>query len=654
MTVELGQISLLAALLAALTLGLLPMIGSYTGNRRLMAVSTTGALIQFLLVMISFGILTSAFITQDFSVEYVARNSNSLLPMSYRYSAVWSAHEGSLLLWELILAVWVAAVALFSKRLPEVFRARVLAVLGWISVGFLLFIILTSNPFGRLIPAAAEGLDLNPLLQDFGLIIHPPMLYMGYVGFSVAFAFAVAALLGGEVSRDWVRWSRPWTLVAWAFLTVGIALGSWWAYYELGWGGWWFWDPVENASFMPWLVGTALIHSQAVTEKRGAFGNWTLLLALSAFSLSLLGTFLVRSGVLTSVHAFASDPTRGIFILVYLGVVVGGSLTLYAARAPKMIQGGGFAGVSRETFLLVNNLVFTVMAAMVLTGTLYPLLIDALGAGKISVGPPYFGLLFSWLLVPMVLAMPIGIFSRWQEDSGRRLFGKLRLPLVISIVVGAGAFVIAPGMGLISALGVTGGIWVILGSLFYVGQMLNKKNSLKIPGSVLAMTLAHVGLGVFLIGLSITSSLTSEKHLRMEAGDRYSMGGYTFEFKGTSTVKGPNYTADEGEFIIFKNQREVTRLYPQKRQYAQSGNTMTEAAIDPGFTRDLYVSLGEPLDDSGRAWAVRVYHKPFIRWIWLGALFMMAGGLLAASNKRYRRKIRAEQAVEKVTKEATA
>jgi cytochrome c-type biogenesis protein CcmF len=654
MTVELGQISLLAALLAALTLGLLPMIGSYTGNRRLMAVSTTGALIQFLLVMISFGILTSAFVTQDFSVEYVARNSNSLLPMSYRYSAVWSAHEGSLLLWELILAVWVAAVALFSKRLPEVFRARVLSILGWVSVGFLLFIILTSNPFGRLIPAAAEGLDLNPLLQDFGLIIHPPMLYMGYVGFSVAFAFAVAALLGGEVSRDWVRWSRPWTLVAWAFLTVGIALGSWWAYYELGWGGWWFWDPVENASFMPWLVGTALIHSQAVTEKRGAFGNWTLLLALSAFSLSLLGTFLVRSGVLTSVHAFASDPTRGIFILVYLGVVVGGSLTLYAARAPKMIQGGGFAGVSRETFLLVNNLVFTVMAAMVLTGTLYPLLIDALGAGKISVGPPYFGLLFSWLLVPMVLAMPIGIFSRWQEDSGRRLFGKLRLPLVISIVVGAGAFVIAPGMGLISALGVTGGIWVILGSLFYVGQMLNKKNSLKIPGSVLAMTLAHVGLGVFLIGLSITSSLTSEKHLRMEAGDRYSMGGYTFEFKGTSTVKGPNYTADEGEFIIFKNQREVTRLYPQKRQYAQSGNTMTEAAIDPGFTRDLYVSLGEPLDDSGRAWAVRVYHKPFIRWIWLGALFMMAGGLLAASNKRYRRKIRAEQAAEKVTKEATA
>ncbi len=358
MTVELGQISLLAALLTAFVLGLVPMIGTYTGNRRFMAVSTTAALIQCLLLIISFGILTSAFVIQDFSVEYVARNSNSLLPMHYRFSAVWSAHEGSLLLWELILAVWIAAVALFSKRLPEVFRARVLAVLGWISVGFLLFILLTSNPFGRLIPSAVEGLDLNPLLQDFGLIIHPPLLYMGYVGFSVAFAFAVAALLGGEVNRDWVRWSRPWTLVAWAFLTIGIALGSWWAYYELGWGGYWFWDPVENASFMPWLVGTALIHSQAVTEKRGAFGNWTLLLALSAFSLSLLGTFLVRSGVLTSVHAFASDPTRGIFILAYLAVVVGSSLTLYAIRAPKMIQGGGFAGTSRETFLLVNNLVF--------------------------------------------------------------------------------------------------------------------------------------------------------------------------------------------------------------------------------------------------------------------------------------------------------
>jgi cytochrome c-type biogenesis protein CcmF len=654
MTVELGQISLLAALLTAFVLGLVPMIGTYTGNRRFMAVSTTAALIQCLLLIISFGILTSAFVIQDFSVEYVARNSNSLLPMHYRFSAVWSAHEGSLLLWELILAVWIAAVALFSKRLPEVFRARVLAVLGWISVGFLLFILLTSNPFGRLIPSAVEGLDLNPLLQDFGLIIHPPLLYMGYVGFSVAFAFAVAALLGGEVNRDWVRWSRPWTLVAWAFLTIGIALGSWWAYYELGWGGYWFWDPVENASFMPWLVGTALIHSQAVTEKRGAFGNWTLLLALSAFSLSLLGTFLVRSGVLTSVHAFASDPTRGIFILAYLGVVVGSSLTLYAIRAPKMIQGGGFAGTSRETFLLINNLVFAVMAAMVLTGTLYPLLIDAMGAGKISVGPPYFGLLFSWLLVPMVLALPIGIYTRWQKDTGSRLAGLLRWPMAMALVFGAGVWIMEPEIGFVSAAGVTGGAWVIFGSIFYVGHLLSRKNSLKIPGSVLAMTLAHVGLGVFLIGLSLVSTLSTEKHLRMEAGDKYQMVDYTFEFLGTKIVQGPNYTADEGEFVVYKGDKEVTRLYPQKREYAQRGNTMTEAAIDPGFTRDLYVSLGEPLDQNGRAWAVRVYHKPFIRWIWLGAIFMMSGGILAAANKRYRRKMPAKQPVKARAKEVTA
>ena len=654
MTVELGQIALLAALLTAFSLGVFPMIGSYTGNRRLMAVSTSASLILCLLLMIAFGILTSAFVNQDFSVEYVARNSNSLLPMMYRYSAVWSAHEGSLLLWELILCLWIAAVALFSKRLPEVFRARVLAVLGWVSAGFLLFILFTSNPFGRLIPSAAEGLDLNPLLQDFGLIVHPPLLYMGYVGFSVAFAFAVAALLGGEISRDWVRWSRPWTLVAWSFLTIGIALGSWWAYYELGWGGWWFWDPVENASFMPWLVGTALLHSQAVTEKRGAFGNWTLLLAISAFSLSLLGTFLVRSGVLTSVHAFASDPTRGIFILVYLALVVGGSLALYAARAPKMIQGGGFAGLSRETLLLINNLVFTVMAAMVLTGTLYPLLIDALGAGKISVGPPYFGFLFSWLLVPMVIALPIGIYSRWQQDSASRLAGKLIWPLLISLVVGAGVWIMVPGIGLVAAAGVAGGVWVTAGSLFYVGQHLSRKKHFKIPASIFAMTLAHVGLGVFLIGVSLTSSISSEQHLRMEAGDQYEMSGYTFKFSGTRIVQGPNYTADEGEFIVTKDNREITRLYPQKREYAQRGNTMTEAAIDPGFTRDLYVSLGEPLDDRGQAWAVRVYYKPFIRWIWLGSILMMLGGLLAAANKRYRRKIRANETETTGTKEVTA
>jgi len=650
MTVELGQISLLAALLTSFCLGVFPMIGAHTGNRRLMSVASGAALIQFLLVLTSFGILTSAFVNQDFSVEYVARNSNSLLPMSYRYSAVWSAHEGSLLLWELILTLWIAAVMLFSKSLPVEFRARVLGVMGWISAGFLMFILFTSNPFGRIIPAAAEGLDLNPLLQDFGLIIHPPMLYMGYVGFSISFAFAVAALLGGKVNRDWVRWSRPWTHVAWAFLTVGISLGSWWAYYELGWGGWWFWDPVENASFMPWLVGTALIHSQAVTEKRGAFGNWTLLLALSAFSLSLLGTFLVRSGVLTSVHAFASDPTRGIFILGYLAVVVGGSLALFALRAPKMIEGGGFAGVSRETMLLINNLVFTVMAAMVLTGTLYPLLIDALDAGKISVGPPYFGLLFSWLLVPIVITLPIGIFSNWRQDTPKRLLGKLRWPMLISIVVGALTLLINPEVGMISAAGVAGGVWVIGGSLFYVGTVIGKTKRFRLPTSITAMTLAHIGLGVFLIGVSLTSATSTEKHLRMTGGDKFETAGYTFEFLGTQSVKGPNYMADEGEFIVTRDGREITRLYPQKREYAQRGNTMTEAAIDPGFTRDLYVSLGEPLDDQGRAWAVRIYFKPFIRWIWLGSLFMLAGGLIAAGDKRYRHKKSTEEA--KLTAEA--
>ena len=638
MTAELGQILLLAALLSALALGIFPLIGATTGNRRLMSVANSAAVLQCLLVAAAFIILTHAFVIQDFSVAYVAHNSNSLLPMGYRYSAVWSAHEGSLLLWQLILSVWIAAVALFSKTLPADFRARVLGVLGLVSVGFLLFILLTSNPFGRLIPAAVEGFDLNPMLQDFGLIVHPPMLYMGYVGLSIPFAFAVAALLSGKVDSEFVRWSRPWTHVAWAFLTMGIALGSWWAYYELGWGGWWFWDPVENASFMPWLVATALIHSQAVTEKRGAFGNWTLLLALSGFSLSLLGTFLVRSGVLTSVHAFASDPTRGVFILAYLGVVVGGSLTLFALKAPKMIQGGGFKGASRETMLLGNNLILTVMAAMVLLGTLYPLLIEALDAGKISVGPPYFGLLFSWLLVPLVVTLPIGIFSRWKQDRLGRIIRKLRWPFIMAVLFGVLTLLLERKVSVVSAIGVAGGAWVISGSLFYLGEIIGRNKHLKLPANIVAMTLAHVGLGVFLIGVSLVSSISSEQHLRMVAGDQYELAGYVFEFRGTSVVRGPNYIADEGEFVITKDGKEITRLFPQKRAYAQGGVTMTEAAIDPGFTRDLYVSLGEPLDDQGKAWAIAVYHKPFIRWVWLGAIFMTAGGLLAAGDRRYRRK----------------
>jgi cytochrome c-type biogenesis protein CcmF len=632
---EIGQVLLIGGLIVSVVLGVFPLIGAANGNQQLMRVAGNAALAQFLLIGGALLMLTWAFIVQDFSVEYVARNSNSSLPMEYRISAVWGSHEGSLLLWEWILCLWTFAVAVFSKRLPDVFRARTLAVLGWISCGFLLFVILTSNPFTRLLPAAADGLDLNPLLQDPGLIIHPPMLYMGYVGFSVAFAFAVAALLGKQVDRDWVRWSRPWTNVAWAFLTLGIALGSWWAYYELGWGGWWFWDPVENASFMPWLVGTALLHSQAVTEKRGTFRNWTLLLAISAFSLCLLGTFLVRSGVLTSVHAFASDPTRGVFILAYLAVVVGGSLLLFAIRAPGMVQGSNFSGVSRETLLLINNLMLTVIAAMVLTGTLYPLLLDALDAGKISVGPPYFGLMFALLLIPIALALPVGFYSRWQNDSLRRISRDLLGPAVIAVLTGILVAVTLPTAGGWGIAGSAAAGWVIASTLQYYVRRLRAESK---PGrSETGMVLAHLGVGLFLIGASLTNPVSEEKHLRMEAGDSFELAGYTFEFQGTRIVDGPNYRADRGEFVIYRSGEEIKRMYPEKRQY-RSGQTMTEAALDPGLTRDLYVSLGEPLDAMGKAWAVRLYHKPFVRFIWLGALLMTFGGFLAASDRRYRRK----------------
>ena len=638
MIAEWGQLALLGALLISMIQGVLPLIGASSGNRQLMKVGSTAASAQFLMIATAFALLTWAFVTQDFSVEYVARNSNSQLPMQYRYSAVWGAHEGSLLLWELVLCLWTFAVALFSARLPDDFRARVLGVLGWVSFGFLLFIIFTSNPFGRLLPAASEGMDLNPLLQDPGLIIHPPMLYMGYVGFSVSFAFAVAALLGKHVNRDWVRWSRPWTHVAWAFLTLGIALGSWWAYYELGWGGWWFWDPVENASFMPWLVGTALIHSQAVTEKRGVFRNWTLILSISAFSLSLMGTFLVRSGVLTSVHAFASDPTRGVFILLYLFIIVGGSLLLFAIRAPGMVQDGKFAGLSRETLLLINNLLFVVIAAMVFTGTLYPLLLDALDAGKISVGPPYFGTLFSLLLVPLVILLPIGFNARWQKDHIGRLLRELRVPASVTLIAAVATAFMLPGAGGWGVAAVAGGFWIMAASIRYFLQRKNSSQGRWPSRSVSGMTLAHFGVGLFLIGAMLTNTISSEKHLRMEAGDSFELAGYTFVFEGTRELQGPNFVADEGEFVVYRSGNRVTSLYPQKRRYMNSGQVLTEAAIDPGLTRDLYVSLGEALDEQGRAWAIRIYHKPFIRFIWLGALLMMTGGFLAASDRRFRKK----------------
>ena len=633
---ELGQFTLLLALLVALLLGTVPLVGAGIGRTRWMALAPAAAASLFGLLALAFLILIHAFVVQDFSVAYVAENSNLQLPMRYRVSAVWGAHEGSLLLWSLILSVWTVLVALFSGHLPLAFRARVLSVLGLIAFGFLLFIVATSNPFLRELPGRADGVDLNPLLQDFGLIVHPPMLYTGYVGFAVAFAFAVAALIEGRVSASWVRWSRPWTLVAWAMLTLGIALGSWWAYYELGWGGWWFWDPVENASFMPWLVGTALIHSQAVTEKRGQLLRWTLLLAILAFSLSLLGTFLVRSGVLTSVHAFASDPARGIFVLSFLGIVTGGALALYAWRAPRFAVDQGFAPVSRESLLLVNNLLLVSAMAMVLLGTLYPLIADAMGWGKVSVGPPYFGLLFAVLTAPLFVLVPFGPFTRWQSDRIGRLASLLRLALAAALVIAAAAWLWLGGLPWRALAGALLGAWVLAGVWVYVKRFRADpaRRARGLGREAIGMLLAHAGLGVFVVGVMLTEATSVEKDLRMAPGDQVSIHGLDFTLVELLPRQGPNYSAQAAVVEVRRAGRLLSTLHPQKRSYLR-GQVMTEAAIDPGFTRDLYVALGEPLEAG--AWAFRVYLKPFIRWIWLGALLMMAGGLVAATDRRHGR-----------------
>jgi len=633
---ELGQFSLILALLVALVLGVLPMIGAQRGRERWIALARPAAYVQCGLVALSFALLAHAFLVQDFSVAYVAEHSNSVLPVRYRFSAVWGAHEGSLLLWALILSVWTALVARFSRSLPDTFVARVLSVLGLVSVGFLSLTLVTSNPFLRHLPGLADGNDLNPLLQDFGMIVHPPMLYMGFVGFAVAFAFAVAALIEGRVDTRWVRWSRPWTLVAWSFLTLGIALGSWWAYYELGWGGWWFWDPVENASFMPWLIGTALIHSQAVTEKRGQLLRWTLLLAIIAFSLSLLGTFLVRSGVLTSVHAFASDPTRGAFILAFLGCVTGGALALYTWRAPRFSVDTGFEPVSRESLLLLNNVFLVAACAMVLLGTLYPLVAEAMGWGKVSVGPPYFGLLFPILTAPLFLLVPFGPLARWRQDQAMRIAAPFKIAFIAALVVAAAAFALARGLPLRAVLGIVLGVWVIAGTLTYVRRFRAdpQRRARGLSRESIGMLIAHAGLGVFVIGVMLVESTSIEKDLRMARGESVEVRGLRFTFENIEPLDGPNYRADHGVFVVRSGERIVATLHPQKRAY-RNRQVMTEAAIDPGFTRDLYVALGEPLD-GGKAWAVRIYHKPFIRWIWLGALFMMAGGLFAAADKRLR------------------
>jgi len=639
---EIGQLALALALCLALAQSSLGLAGATRGNGVWMGATRPAARGQFAFVAIAFGCLTYAFVANDFTVAYVASNSNSALPLAYRVSGVWGGHEGSILLWILMLAVWTVGVTLFSGHLPEEMVARVLGVMGLVSTGFLLFILFTSNPFVRVFPAPADGRDLNPLLQDPGMVLHPPMLYMGYVGFSIAFSFAVAALMSGRLDAAWARWSRPWTTAAWAFLTVGIALGSGWAYYELGWGGWWFWDPVENASFMPWLVGTALIHSLAVTEKRGAFRSWTVLLAILAFALSLLGTFLVRSGVLTSVHAFATDPARGIFILALLVVVIGGSLLLYVWRAPRIGLGGGFEPLSRESMLLANNVVFAAAAGSVLLGTLYPLALDASGLGKISVGPPYFETVFVPLMAPALFLMGVGPLARWKKASVPDLAARLRWAFAASLVAG---LVLPLAMGRWSALAAFGlllAAWVAAsGAVQLYEKIGNAANGASAwarlrntPRATYGMLLAHFGVAVFVVGVTLVKSYESERDVRMEPGDTVELGGYTFRLDGVRDARGPNYVAARAQIQVSRGGRTVTALYPEKRIYTVQNMPMTEAAIDPGFTRDLYVSLGDSV--SATAWIVRVQHKPFIDWIWGGCLLMALGGALAASDRRYR------------------
>ncbi len=639
MIAELGHVALIMALMMALLQGSFPLAGAARGVPVWMAVARPAGRAQCFFLLVSFACLAAAFAGNDFSVEYVALHSNSSLPLYYRLSAVWGGHEGSMLLWALILGLWTLAVTVFSRGLADDFLARVLGVMGLVSVGILLFILLTSNPFERLADPPVDGNDLNPLLQDFGMTVHPPMLYMGYVGLSVAFSFAVAALLGGSLDSAWARWSRPWTLVAWIFLTFGITLGSWWAYYELGWGGWWFWDPVENASFMPWLVATALIHSLAVTEKRGTFKAWTVLLAICAFSLSLLGTFLVRSGVLTSVHAFATDPARGLFILMLLGIVIGGSLFLYALRAPTIKDHVRYELVSRENLLLLNNVLLVTAAGSILLGTLYPLVLDALGLGKISVGPPYFDAVFAPLMVPIFLLAGIAPLFAWRQASLATVFARTRVLAACSLLAG-GALTAAvwsvKDIKTIAALSLA--LWLAGSALFSLWTRVSLRETwlggLRAQSrSIYGMTIAHLGLAVFLVGVALSGRYSIEKTVRMAPDDTVAIGDYRFTFRGVTDVEGPNYIARRGTFEVDTGGGKTT-MHPEKRAYRVQRNVMTEAAIDPGWSRDLYVALGEPME--GGAWSVRLYCKPFIRWIWFGGLFMMAGGLLSVSDRRYR------------------
>ncbi len=643
---EIGQFALVLALGLALIQASLPLAGASLGRHDWTALARPMAAGQWVFVAAGFVILTHAFATDDFSVRYVAMHSNSALPFMYKVTAVWGGHEGSLLLWMLILSSWTLAVAFASRSLPDIYAARVIGVLGIVSVGILSFMLLTSNPFDRLLPAAPDGNDLNPLLQDPAFAIHPPMLYLGYVGFAVPFAFAVAALLSGDLDKNWARWTRPWTLGAWTFLTIGIALGSWWAYYELGWGGWWFWDPVENASFMPWLAGTALIHSLAVTERRGIFKSWTILLAIAAFSLSLLGTFIVRSGVLISVHSFAADPARGLFILLLLSVISGGALVLYAVRAGRMEAEGGFRLVSREAFLLLNNILLLVACGLVLIGTLYPMLLDALGLGTVSVGPPYFATAFLIPTLPLVLLLGFGMHATWLTMRGETLLRKLAPAALIAILGGSViSFTLFEGpMSALTPVGVIAGLWVVLTALWEpLRRILGRAQSpVPLTRAQWGMSLAHLGIGLFVLGVTVTSTFSIESDNAMRPGDTHTIAGYEFELRGIREVQGANYDAYEAEVAVRRNGQLLTVLAPQKRIYRVQTNPMTEAAIDPSLGRDLFVALGEPLGSG--AWSLRIQYKPMLRFVWLGALVMAFGGLLAGTDRRYRVEARRTEA----------
>jgi len=632
---EFGHYALILALCVALIQGVLPLVGAQQGRREWLMLARPAAQTVFFLLAIAFVVLAWSFYVNDFSVLYVAEHSNSQLPVVYRLGAVWGGHEGSLLLWIFLLSTWTILVAQLSQALDEFMVARVIGVLGLVTSGLLLFVLTTSNPFMRLLPAAQDGRSLNPLLQDPGLVFHPPMLYMGYVGFSVAFAFAIASLLSGRLDAAWARWSRPWTTAAWVFLTLGIALGSWWAYYELGWGGWWFWDPVENASFIPWLVGTALLHSLAVTEKRGGFKSWTVLLAITAFSLSLLGTFLVRSGVLTSVHAFATDPRRGIFILIFLVLVVGSSLVLYAWRAPKSALGGKFSASSREAFILLGNVFLVTSAGSVLLGTLYPLLIDALHLGKISVGPPYFNSVFVPIMIPLLVLMGIGPWTSWKNTNLLTVIQRLWLAGLVAVIAGVTIPLIMGEFTWLAGLGFLLAFWVIGSGCMQIARQAKLGKPTR---SFMGMQTAHLGIAVFVIGVTMVGAYQEEKDVRMSVGETVAVGGYQIQLQDVRLVPGPNYQAMRGSFLLSKNGKEETILYPEKRSYFSSTMPMTEAAIDAGLTRDIYVSLGEELSD--KSWAVRVYYKPFVDWIWGGCLLMALGGVLAMSDKRYRMKLK--------------